>query len=116
MKSTGEAWMGTVEAAEHLGVTLRTLYRLIDTGQLPAYKFGRVIRLRREEVDRFVSEARISPGQLAHLYPQHPPGGGEDVIYLDEGSSSSTGDPVDDSVDLREPAPAGGRRPGGRRR
>ena len=38
-------WMGTREACERLGVTLRTLYRFIDEGQLPAYKMGRVIRL-----------------------------------------------------------------------
>jgi excisionase family DNA binding protein len=70
MKSTGDAWMGTVEASEHLGITLRTLYRLIDTGQVPAYKFGRVIRLRRDEVEAFIAASRVSPGQLGHLYPQ----------------------------------------------
>ncbi|MHB8670721.1 MAG: helix-turn-helix domain-containing protein [Acidimicrobiales bacterium] len=78
MKSTGETWMGTAEAAEHLGVTLRTLYRLIDTGQVPAYKLGRVIRLRRDEVEEFIGASRIAPGQLAHLYPQPGPVNGEE--------------------------------------
>ena len=83
MKSTGEAWMGTAEAAEHLGVTLRTLYRLIDTGQVPAYKLGRVIRLRRDEVEEFIGSSRISPGQLAHLYPQPGPIGNQDEGPVD---------------------------------
>jgi excisionase family DNA binding protein len=46
-------WAGTREAAEALGVTLRTLYRFIDEGRLPAYKMGRVIRLRGDDIDRF---------------------------------------------------------------
>lgn len=28
-----------------LGITPRTLYRLIDAGEIPAYRMGRVIRL-----------------------------------------------------------------------
>ena len=61
-------WMGTREAAEHLGVTLRTLYRFIDQGDLPAYKIGRVIRLRSEDVTSFVPN-RSEPTGLEHLYP-----------------------------------------------
>jgi excisionase family DNA binding protein len=62
-------WIGTPEACARLGVTLRTLYRFIDEGQLPAYKMGRVIRLQAHEVDAFVERARIVPGTLEHLYP-----------------------------------------------
>lgn len=68
-KSTGTQWMGTPDVTTYLGLQLRTLYRLIDEGQLPAYKFGRVIRLKREEVEAFVEGARIRPGELRHLYP-----------------------------------------------
>ena len=62
-------WIGTPEACARLGVTLRTLYRFIDEGQLPAYKMGRVIRLQAHEVDAFIKRARIVPGTLEHLYP-----------------------------------------------
>jgi excisionase family DNA binding protein len=64
-----KAWMGTKEAAARLGVTLRSLYRFIDEGDLPAYKFGRVIRVREEDVERYMESCRIQPGQLEHLYP-----------------------------------------------
>ena len=61
-------WLSTREAARRLGITTRTLYRLIDSGQLPAYKFGRVIRLQEPEVDAFIDASRIEPGALEHLY------------------------------------------------
>jgi excisionase family DNA binding protein len=63
-------WMSTKEAAELLGVTLRSLYRFIDEGSLAAYKFGRVIRLKEPDVERFIESCRIEPGSLEHLYPE----------------------------------------------
>lgn len=63
-------WLSTKEAASALGLTPRTLYRLIDEGQLPAYRFGRVIRLKQSEIDAFVGTSRIEPGSLEHLYPE----------------------------------------------
>jgi excisionase family DNA binding protein len=63
-------WMSTAAAAHRLGVTVRTLYRLINEAELPAYKFGRVIRLQENEVDAFIQSSRIAPGSLEHLYPE----------------------------------------------
>jgi excisionase family DNA binding protein len=45
-------WIGTPEAAELLAVTQRTVYRLIDEGKLTPTKLGRILRVRRSEVDR----------------------------------------------------------------
>jgi excisionase family DNA binding protein len=68
--STNEVrWLSTAEAARRLGITARTLYRFIDEGQVPAYRFGRVIRLKEAEVDAFIEACRIEPGTLEHLYP-----------------------------------------------
>ncbi len=63
-------WMGTKEACERLGVTLRTLYRFIDEGHLAAYKMGRVIRLQEGDIESFIERMRIAPGSLEHLYPE----------------------------------------------
>jgi excisionase family DNA binding protein len=63
-------WLSTADAAKRLGVSLRTLYKFIDEGNLPAYKFGRVIRLQEAEVDSFIGSVRIEPGTLEHLYPE----------------------------------------------
>ncbi len=75
MATTGTDWLSTGEAARRLGVTVRTLYRFIDEGQLPAFKMGRVIRLRGADVDSFIEAARIQPGTLEHLYPDARAGG-----------------------------------------
>lgn len=61
-------WLSTKEAARRLGITNRTLYRLIDEGKVTAYKFGRVIRMQDTDIDAFIDSARISPGALEHLY------------------------------------------------
>ncbi|MGH9296723.1 MAG: helix-turn-helix domain-containing protein [Acidimicrobiales bacterium] len=62
-------WMSTGEVAKYLGVNTRTVYRMIDEGDLVAYKFGRVIRLQEGDVVTFVDRSRIAPGSLEHLYP-----------------------------------------------
>jgi excisionase family DNA binding protein len=85
-------WMNTKDASARLGVTLRSLYRFIDEGSLPAYRFGRVIRLKAEDVDRFIEQCRIVPGSLEHLYPElKPPAGGGRA-----GSRTSPGEPGDE--------------------
>ena len=66
--SDDKAWLSTSEAAQRLGVTRRTIYRLIDLGDLPAYKLGRVIRIREEDMQAFMEAARIQPGTLDHLH------------------------------------------------
>lgn len=63
-------WLGTTEAAERLGVVPRTLYRMIDEGAIPAYKMGRVIRVKESDLDAFLETTRVQPGSLAHLYPE----------------------------------------------
>ncbi len=75
-------WLSTKEAAERLGITPRTLYRFIDEGSLPAYRFGRVIRLQEHEVIAFIDTRRIQPGSLEHLYPD----------LVDSGSNASDND------------------------
>lgn len=57
-------WLNTGESARRLGITPRTLYRFIDDGKVPAYRFGRVIRLKESEVAQFIEESRIEPGTL----------------------------------------------------
>lgn len=69
-------WMSTKDASERLGVTLRTLYRFIDEGRLPAYQMGRVIRVKADELEAFIESLRIEPGTLSHLYPDTRPESG----------------------------------------
>ena len=67
--SAETSWLGTPEAAERLGITQRTLYRLIDDGQIPAYRMGRVFRVKESDLELFLEQSRVAPGSLRHLYP-----------------------------------------------
>ena len=83
-------WLSTKDAAERLGITLRSLYRFIDEGDLVAYKFGRVIRLQQSDVDRFIEASRIEPGSLEHLYPEVKGTNGRGPVPA-KGLSATTG-------------------------
>lgn len=61
-------WLSTAEASKLLGINTRTLYRLIDAGEIPAYKFGRVIRVQAPDVRAYIERAQLEPGELKHLY------------------------------------------------
>lgn len=63
----GQEWMGTPSAAAYLGIRLRTLYRLINDGRLPAYRPARVFRVKKGDLDAFLEACRIQPGELDHL-------------------------------------------------
>jgi len=47
--------MNVTQAMRRLGVSRHVLYRLIDAGELPAYRFGRVIRLRVDDVEAYLA-------------------------------------------------------------
>ena len=67
----GAEWISTTEAGARLGLTIRTVYGLIDRGDLHAFRFGRVIRLKSSDVDRYIESARIEPGSLRYLHDPH---------------------------------------------
>jgi len=63
--------MSTNNAAARLGITLRTVYRFIDTDDPPpGHKSARVIRTQRGDVDAFTEASRVKPGTLTHLHPR----------------------------------------------
>ncbi len=67
-----DEWLGARESSIRLEVPLRTLYRLIDEGQLPAYKMGRAIRLKKSDVEAFDPPPPDSAEH--HLPPDRPDG------------------------------------------
>jgi excisionase family DNA binding protein len=64
------------EAAEHLNVDYKTIYRLVRAGELPAGKIGGVYRIRAEELDRFFDRQTERAPAQAEWTPL-PPGTGE---------------------------------------
>ena len=64
--TTGDEWFGVPALAKQLGVTIPTLYRILDSGELPAYKIGRVIRIQRVDVEAFQERTKGKRGELRH--------------------------------------------------
>ncbi|MDQ2727022.1 MAG: helix-turn-helix domain-containing protein [Actinomycetota bacterium] len=44
------------EVADQLRVSNMTVYRLVQSGQLPAVRVGRSYRIRADDVDRYLAE------------------------------------------------------------
>jgi excisionase family DNA binding protein len=57
MIETGLDILTLTEVAAYLRVTKRTLYRLAQEGQLPAFKLGGTWRFRRGELERWITES-----------------------------------------------------------
>lgn len=68
---SSKTWLTSSQAARQLGITTNTLYRLIDTQQIPAYRFGRCIRLKKVDVTEFVEQSRIQPTKQRRQYDTH---------------------------------------------
>jgi len=49
------------EVADQFGVHPETIRRLIHDGRLDAVRVGRVLRVHREAVDRFLARQRVKP-------------------------------------------------------
>ena len=51
---TAEPWVSVDDVAKHLGVAKESVYRWIETRQLPARRIGRLWKFRLSEVDDWV--------------------------------------------------------------
>ncbi len=49
-------WLTVPEAADYLKCSVPTIYRRIKAGELPAYKSGKMIRVKREDLDQMFEE------------------------------------------------------------
>lgn len=61
MSSAPPLWFSTAGAAEQLGVSPGTIYRFINSGELVAYRVGRVLRIRGSDIDAFLERCRVTP-------------------------------------------------------
>jgi excisionase family DNA binding protein len=62
-------WISTREAAAWLGIVPPTLYRLIDAGEIPVRKQGRLLKVKLTDLEAYVAAHRIEPGSITNLYP-----------------------------------------------
>src|SRR5947199_2281515 len=88
-----ETFLTTEEVLEYLQVNLRTVYRLIKAGKIPAVRVGRQWRFRKRDID-------------AWLASQRPRGGARPVAPPVAGSPARASRPrvlvVDDEASIRD--------------
>ena len=67
---TDEVFLTTEEVLEYLQVNLRTVYRLIKAGKIPAVRVGRQWRFRKRDIDAWLDTQRTQGGGgTAHAAP-----------------------------------------------
>ena len=59
---TDEVFLTTEEVLEYLQVNLRTVYRLIKAGKIPAVRVGRQWRFRKRDIDAWLDTQRTQSG------------------------------------------------------
>lgn len=83
--SEHEAFLTTDEVLAYLQVNLRTVYRLIDAGKLPAVRVGRQWRFRRKDIDAWLDrEQQAAPvAATVAASPAAGPATGRRVLVVD---------------------------------
>jgi excisionase family DNA binding protein len=57
-------WLTKEEAADYLSVGFTWMKKALVEGTLPHHKFGRLVRIRREDLDAYIAEQRrVGVGQ-----------------------------------------------------
>ena len=81
-----EAFLTTEEVLEYLQVNLRTVYRLIKAGKIPAVRVGRQWRFRKRDIDAWLESQRPRSGRVSPATPRPPvaPAGRARILVVDD--------------------------------
>jgi len=86
-----EAFLTTEEVLDYLQVNLRTVYRLIKAGKIPAVRVGRQWRFRKSDIDAWLESQQagaVPPAAPAPVrQPSRPAGGRPKVLVVDDEAS-----------------------------
>ena len=89
-----DTFLTTEEVLEYLQVNLRTVYRLIKAGKIPAVRVGRQWRFRKRDIDTWLDSQQPRPGLRPSLVPDstraQSPRGSSDrprILVVDDESS-----------------------------
>ena len=80
-----EAFLTTDEVLAYLQVNLRTVYRLIDAGKLPAVRVGRQWRFRRKDIDAWLDQRQPAspPAAAPPTVRAVPAGPSRQILVVD---------------------------------
>jgi len=81
-----EGFLTTEEVLDYLHVNLRTVYRLIKAGKIPAVRVGRQWRFRKRDIDAWLESQRPRPSRIAATpaRPVAPVAGRPRVLVVDD--------------------------------
>jgi len=85
-----DSFLTTEEVLEYLQVNLRTVYRLIKAGKIPAVRVGRQWRFRKRDIDAWLESQRPRAGRgaaPARATSAAPPAGRPRVLVVDDEAS-----------------------------
>ena len=82
-----DAFLTTEEVLEYLQVNVRTVYRLVKAGQLPAVRIGRLYRFRRRDVDAWLDRQRAVRPSTSPIDANRPGRPRTRVLVVDDESS-----------------------------
>lgn len=79
-----DAFLTTEEVLDYLQVNLRTVYRLIKAGKIPAVRVGRQWRFRRRDLDAWLEAQRTRTGKAARQTRTEAEGRARVLVVDDE--------------------------------
>jgi excisionase family DNA binding protein len=81
-----EGFLTTEEVLEYLQVNLRTVYRLIKAGRIPAVRVGRQWRFRKRDIDGWLENQRTRQGRTGagSARAAMPPPGRPRILVVDD--------------------------------
>jgi len=82
-----EIFLTTEEVLRYLQVNLRTVYRLIKAGKIPAVRVGRQWRFRKRDIDSWLDSQRPGTGGTAASTATQPRNGRQRVPVVDDEAS-----------------------------
>src|SRR6476469_341288 len=85
-----ESFLTTEEVLEYLQVNLRTVYRLIKAGKIPAVRVGRQWRFRKRDIDAWLASQRprtVRPAAAPSPRPVSAPARRPRVLVVDDEAS-----------------------------
>src|SRR5213596_1565426 len=99
-----ETFLTTEEVLEYLQVNLRTVYRLIKAGKIPAVRVGRQWRFRKRDIDAWLDSQRLRGGARAAAAPAaaHPATGASRPRVLVVDAEASIRDLLSKTLALAE--------------
>ena len=85
---TDEVFLTTEEVLEYLQVNLRTVYRLIKAGKIPAVRVGRQWRFRKRDIDAWLESQRSRSVEApSAIQTASRPEGRQRVLVVDDEAS-----------------------------